>query len=674
LPGMFLSKGWQMNLEARNFTETILSAGNSGSDVKEKSLTIALAGNANVGKSAIFNQLTGLVQETGNWAGKTVGIREGSLLHHQRQIKIVDLPGIYSFSTYSPEEQVTREYILTRYPDVVINVVDATSLERNLYFTLQLREMGVPVIIALNFADIAKKKHIHIDHELMGKILGYPVFSTLAIKGIGIHELVDAALSLIGRKQDLPDFEDLKYGPEVESRIAKITDAFSGIILKYPPRWLAIKLLEGDAGIREELEKDNSEPVRLSQKLASEISAIHGEDSSAVIISERYALAARIAREINIGTEPAVKSTARLENISLHPFVGYLLFFAVMVAILVFISFFGGWLTGIITGLFERLNPQAPGVIAEIFWSGGVVGFYAALSVALGFILPFFLILGFLGESGYLPRIAFLMDRPFHLIGLHGQASLPIIMALGCNVPACLGCRIMDNKRDRLIATFLTTIVPCSARTSVVLGLVGAFVGWQWAVGLLAFQFILIFCIGLILTRLSPSTSPGIIMEIPEYRMPSLKVIWRQAWNRFKEFLTLGVPMIVAGSLVIESLQVFNILRYITSALTPLTVTWLGLPAFTGVLLIFGILRKEANLALLIAFAGGASIISIISPLQMVVFSIVIMLYIPCISTIAVLWRETGLKMTILMVLAEIILALLLGGIAYRVLGLVLPS
>ncbi len=663
-----------MNLEARILTETILPAGNSGSDVEEKTLTIALAGNANVGKSAIFNQLTGLVQETGNWAGKTVGIREGSLLHHRRQIKIVDLPGIYSFSTYSPEEQVTREYILTRHPDVVINVVDATSLERNLYFTLQLREMGAPVIIALNFADIAKKKHIHIDHELMGKILGYPVVSTLAIKGIGIHELVDAALSLIGGKEDLPDFEDLKYGPEVESRIAKITDAFSGIALKYPPRWLAIKLLEGDAGIREELEKANSEPVRLSQKLAAEISAIHGEDSAAVIISERYALAARIAREISIGTEPAVNPTARLENISLHPILGYLLFFAVMVAILVFISFFGGWLTGIITGLFERLNPQATGVIAEIFWSGGVVGFYAALSVALGFILPFFLILGFLGESGYLPRIAFLMDRPFHLIGLHGQASLPIIMALGCNVPACLGCQIMDNKRDRLIATFLTTIVPCSARTSVVLGLVGAFVGWQWAVGLLAFQFILIFCLGLLLNRLSRSTSPGIIMEIPEYRMPSLKVVWRQAWNRFKEFLTLGVPLIVAGSLVIESLQVFNILNYVTSALTPLTVTWLGLPAFTGVLLIFGILRKEANLALLIAFAGGASIISIISPLQMVVFSIVIMLYIPCISTIAVLWRATGLKMTVLMVLAEIVLALLLGGIAYRVLGILLPA
>jgi ferrous iron transport protein B len=245
-------------------------------------------------------------------------------------------------------------------------------------------------------------------------------------------------------------------------------------------------------------------------------------------------------------------------------------------------------------------------------------------------------------------------------------------MALGCNVPACLGCRILDNRRDRLVATFLSTLVPCSARTSVVLGLVGAFVGWQWAIGLLFFQFLLIFIIGLILNRFIPSTSPGIIMEIPEYRLPNLKIVWRQAWYRFKDFLSLGVPLIVAGSLVIETLHVFNILDHVTNALAPLTVSWLGLPAFTGVVLIFGILRKEANLALLIALAGGAAVATIITPVQMMVFSIVIMLYIPCISTIAVLVRETGVKITAAMVIGEIALAILFGGLAARVLPLVL--
>jgi len=226
----------------------------------------------------------------------------------------------------------------------------------------------------------------------------------------------------------------------------------------------------------------------------------------------------------------------------------------------------------------------------------------------------------------------------------------------------------MDNGRDRLIATFLTTMVPCSARTSVVLGLTGAFVGWQWAVGLLIFQFVLIYFIGRLLNRLMPGTSPGIIMEIPYYRLPSLKIVWRQAWNRFKDFLTLGVPLIIIGSIVIESLRIFNLLDYVTNALKPITVNWLGLPAFTGILLIFGILRKEATLALLISLAGGAAIASIINPIQMVVFTIVIMLYIPCISTIAVLLKETSIRTTILIVFSEIALALLFGGLAARLL------
>ena len=630
--------------------------------------TIALAGNANVGKSAIFNQLTGLVQETGNWAGKTVGVREGSLVHHGQKIRIVDLPGIYSFATYSQEEQVTREYILTEHPDAVINVVDATSLERNLYFTLQLQEMNVPLIIALNFADVAKKKHINIDLEQLSKTFGSPVIGTIAIKGIGVHEIVDAALSNEIKSRTGPD--GLKYGPEVESRIAKLSEAIAAGGIKYPVRWAAIKLLEGDNEITENLSRRIPGIRQLAEKLAQELAGIHGEDPATVIAAERYALAAQIARKISNPAGSQTGPAAWFDSISLHPVMGYVMLFAVMALILTIISYFGGWMSDLITNLFESFNPHATGFLADVLWNGAAVGFYAALAVAVGFILPFFFILGFLGESGYLPRIAFLMDRPCHLMGLHGQASMPLIVALGCNVPACMSCRIMDNKRDRLIATFLSTMVPCSARTSVVLGLVGAFVGWQWAVGVLAFQFIIIFLAGIILNKVRPSTSPGIIMEIPEYRMPSFRIVWRQAWFRFKDFLTIGVPLIIAGSVAIESLRAANLLDVITQALTPLTVYWLGLPAITGMLLIFGILRKEATLALLISVAGGASIASIISPTQMVVFAIVIMLYIPCISTIAALVRETGYKITAAITLVEVGTALLVGGLVYRVLSL----
>jgi ferrous iron transport protein B len=636
-----------------------------------KHYTIAMAGNANVGKSAIFNQLTGLVQETGNWSGKTVVLREGSLVHHGVSFTIVDLPGVYSLITSSPEELATREYILTRHPDVVINVIDATSMERNLYLTLQLKEMGVPSVIALNFADIARKKHIHIDTDLLARILGAPVVATLAIRGKGVHELVDAALQIIENPETAAVNKDIEYGPEIESRITRLSAALDSSLPGAPARWSAIKMLEGDSAILSTLEKDRPQTAQLARELSAEVAEIHGEDSATVISSERYAVAARIARSVTTAPETPAGMTTWLENISLHPVGGYIVFILTMVAILVFVSLFGGWLSNVITELFNRFNPHAAGSLNEIFWNGAVTGFYASLSVALGFILPFFLILSWLSESGYLPRIVFLMDRPCHTIGLHGQASMPLMLALGCNVPACLACRVMENRRDRLIATFLSTMVPCSARTSVVLGLVGAFVGWQWAVLLFLIQFALIFLIGRLLNHFNPSTSPGMIMEIPDYRLPSLKVVWAQAWSRFKDFLSIGLPLIITGSVVIEFLRVYGYLDYFTRALTPLTVTWLGLPAFTGVLLIFGILRKEANLALLITFAGGAAVASIISPRQMVVFSLVIMLYIPCISTIAVLVKETGVKITVMMVLAEIALAVLLGGLAYRLLALV---
>jgi ferrous iron transport protein B len=633
-------------------------------------MIIALAGNANVGKSAIFNQLTGLEQETGNWSGKTVALKEGRLNHHGQDIRIVDLPGVYSFSAYSPDELMTRQFILNNNPDVVINVLDATSMERNLYLTLLLKELGIPCVIALNYSDVARKKHLHLDLEKLSQILGFPVINTIAIKGIGVHELVDAALNETSAKTTEPR-PVIQYGPEIEDRIARLSQAISEAKILTPKRWTAIKLLEKDPDISADIQRQSSAVMTLTESITAELTAIHGEESATVIASERYAAAAKIARQISSQTQPAKKANDFLDNLTLHPVMGYIAFIITMAAILVFISFFGGWMTKLITSVFEIFNPHVNGIIGSILWNGSVVGFYASLSVALGFILPFYLILAWLAESGYLPRIAFMLDRPFHIFGLHGQASLPLIMALGCNVPACLACRILENRRDRLIATFLSTLVPCSARSSVVLGLVGAFIGWQWAIGLLLFQFALIFVIGIILKKLNPNKSPGIIMEIPEYRNPSLKIVWRQAWFRFKDFLTVGIPLIIAGSMVIEALQVFHWLEHITKILSPVTVWWLGLPAFSGVLLIIGTLRKEANLALLIALAGGAAVTSIMSPLQMVVFSLVIMLYIPCISTIAVLVRETGLKMTALMVLAEIILAIVIGGVAYRILPLI---
>lgn len=258
------------------------------------------------------------------------------------------------------------------------------------------------------------------------------------------------------------------------------------------------------------------------------------------------------------------------------------------------------------------------------------------------------------------------MDRPCHTIGLHGKACIPLLLGFGCSVPACVGCRIMETKRDQLITVFLSTLVPCSARTVVILGLVGAYVGVQWAIALYVFDFMLIFIIGKILNRLLPGVSVGIIMEMPPYRLPSVKVVFKQAWNRFKPFLKTALPLIIIGSIIIEAMRIANVLSLVSTALSPVTVVWLGLPALTGFLFIFGVIRKEAALVLLATAAGTSNIRSVMSPVQMIIFALVIMIYIPCIATIAALIRETGWKNAALISFSEIGLAVLLGGVAFR--------
>jgi len=631
-------------------------------------LVIAFAGNANVGKSAIFNQLTGAEQTVGNWPGKTVEKAEGILAHHDLRIRIVDLPGIYSLSTYSIEELVSREYIAREHPDAVLNVVDATALERNLFFTLQLIEMGAPLVVAVNMTDVAKKRGISIDNKKLAVLLGVPVVSVIATRGVGVHEAVDAAIDVASSGRTPAP---IKYGAEVETRIEKTERALENVALEYPKRWAAIKLLEGDEELARLVAERNPRVLDATKILGDEISHAHKEPCSVVMSSERYAAAARIAGESQTFSKSSkVSAGERLDSLSMNGVWGYAMMFFVMLAVLVFVSVLGGWISGSLTALFEGVRPVLAGFWPTLAWDGGIIGLYAALGVALGFLLPFYIILGVLEDSGYLPRVAYLMDRPCHLIGLHGKACIPMIVGMGCNVPACVGCRIMENKRDKLIATFLSTMVPCSARTAVILGLVGVYLGIHWAVLLYVIDFVLIFVVGRVLNKLLPGVSVGLILEIPQYRTPSIKVVLRQAWTRFRPFLTMAVPLIIAGSVVLEGLRLSGHLDIIASAMSPVTVLWLGLPAFTGALLLIGILRKEATLVLLASVAGTANAAAVMTPVQMVVFGFVVMVYVPCISTIAALVREVGWKWAAGISLAEIGLAVLLGGILYRILSL----
>ena len=636
----------------------------------KKKLTIALAGNANVGKSVIFNQLTGLHQHIGNWPGKTVEKAEGTLHFKGYEIDIIDLPGIYSLSTYSLEELVSREYIAVERPNLVINVLDASVLERNLFFTLQLTELETPMVIALNQVDIAKKKGIEIDYEKLSQTLGVPVVPTVAIKGTGVYRLLEVVLETIEKGELKP--RQTTYGEEIEERIEKIAIFVEKIGFKYPARWSAVKLLEGDEEVEKEISKKEPNILPIVKKMAEEIEKIHGHSCSTVMTSERYELAGRIAREVQ-QIMPAGKPSVsqRLDDLTTHRVYGYLLMAVIVFSIFYAIFTFGGFASTFLSDVFYSWEPIfenvfGKGILGELVW-GGVEGIIAGVTVILPYIAPFYFLLYVLEDSGYLSRVAFLMDVVMHKIGLHGKAFIPTMLAYGCNVPACLGCRIMETQRERFLAAFVVTMIPCAATTVVVLGLVGTFVNIEWALTLYIINLIIIFLLGRVAFKVLPGEPTELIMEMHEYRLPHLKTVVNQTWFRLEEFIKIAFPVIIVSSLVIKCMEVLGFLELISVALSPVTVGWLGLRPEMGIPLVFGILRKELTLIMLAALLEPASL-SILTPVQMVVFTLVTMLYMPCVATIAACVKEFGWKKTLYITIFRITFAIFIGGIAFRIL------
>ncbi|MCX8176139.1 MAG: ferrous iron transporter B, partial [Candidatus Bathyarchaeota archaeon] len=324
-------------------------------ETAKKRLLIALAGNANVGKSVIFNYLTGLHQHIGNWPGKTVEKAEGTLHFKGYTIDVVDLPGIYSLSTYSIEEQISRKYIAVEKPDVVINVVDASVLERNLYFTLQLIELETPMVIALNQVDVAKKKGIKINVEKLERLLGIPVIPTIATKGVGIFKLLEKAVEAAEKKEKTKVL--LKFGKEVEEKINKLAKMVANVHYHYPPRYTAIKLLEGDEEIEKEVEKLNPEVVAMAKKFSREVEELHGHGCSTVITAERYEIAGHIAREVQKLISPVKpRFEEYLHNFTTHKVAGYVTM--VFLLLLTFYSIFtvGGYVSDFLNKLFYGLE------------------------------------------------------------------------------------------------------------------------------------------------------------------------------------------------------------------------------------------------------------------------------------------------------------------------------
>jgi len=644
-----------------------------GATESNKHLTFALAGNANVGKSVIFNQLTGSNQIIGNWPGKTVERAEGTLNFEGYEIKVIDLPGIYSFSTFSMEEIVSRDYVAIEKPDAVINVVDASVLERNLFFTLQLLEMNAPLVLVLNQLDVAKSKGIIINKDRLSELLGVPVVFATAIRGEGIYEAVKEAVKVATNK---PKHKPLKYRKNLEEQIEKLQHAIEKekLTLDYPSRWVAIKLLEGDTEIIKLVTEKSKTVSSQSKLIASEFENQCQEKCFSTIASERYTLASSIVSSALQQNEVRQPFTDKLDWFTTHRIFGYVTAFCVIGGLLLWTFFIGNNLAELITEGLNLIYPVDTGLsmsapLIEVILNGLWGGFTAGVTLIIPFVVPFYLLLAFIEDSGLLTRVAFMMDSAMHKIGLHGKALIPIILGYGCSVPAIHSCKIMETRRERLLAAFAITFAPCSARTIVLFGMVGVFVGIHWALLLYIVNLAIIFGMGRIAMKAVPGKTTGLIMEMSSFKRPSLKVVLKQTWTRTKSLIYVVLPIYIICSALIQLLYVSGMLMPINNALYPITVLWLGLPAFAGVLLLLGAVRKEFIIVGATAILGTPNLLVGFTGVQMVVMALVGMLYIPCVATIAVLRKEFGWKAAILISIANIGTALIIGGLTFQLLN-----
>jgi ferrous iron transport protein B len=536
--------------------------------------------------------------------------------------------------------------------------------------------MEAPLVVCLNQVDVAKQKGITIDVKKLEQALGVPVVSTVAIRGEGIYELAKTAVKVAENKNQ-NGRPCLKYGIEIEERIEKLAQAIKSenLATEYPSRWVAIKLLENDPEIKKSIGSRSEKIVHESEVLAGEISHIHKEQCFAVIASERYALANHIAADVQ--RQNIIKTTLseRLDWLTTHRVFGYATSMGVVAGLLLWTFAVGGFLSTLLSNalnFLQPINPTFDGSLIGILWNGVYGGLVAGITLVVPYVLPFYLMLAMIEDSGILTRVAFMMDTAMHKIGLHGKALIPLILGYGCSVPAIRACRILETRRERLLAAFAITFAPCTARTILILGLVATFVGAGWALALYAVDIAIIFVLGRIALKAVPGQSTGLIMEMHSFKIPSLSVVSKQTWARTKSLIYIVFPTYIAGSALVQILYAAGVLKPMSDALSPLTVAWLGLPAITGILLILGVVRKEFILLASVAVFGSTNLALFLTPAQLVTLALIGILYVPCLSTIAVLIKDFGWRTAAVISAANFVTALIVGGVAFRLLSLVL--
>ena len=665
-------------------------------------LTIALAGNPNCGKTSLFNLLTKSRQHIGNWPGVTVEKKEGTLKFKGESYKVIDLPGTYSLGAYSEDEIVARNYILKDKPDVVINVVDATNLERNLYLTTQLIEMGANVVIALNMIDQAEALNIEIDTNKLSKRLGVPIIKTSALKNRGIEELIET--SIHSKKNE--KLININYGEDIEKEIKNLSSLLETYKnkLEFPVNWTALKLLENDEYIKDKIKQLNAPSIFTKLKESNKtIEKNVGFEADMSIVDKRYSFISSITEDvIKKPSEKQVTTTEKIDKIVTNKYLGIPIFALIMYCLyeLTFIigagiqEWFGDLIAkaGVIVSDWFA-NMGAPELLVG-FIDKGLFGGVGAVLSFLPLIMVMYFLLGLLEDSGYMARAAYVMDRLMRGLGLHGKTFVSMIVSVGCNVPGIMSTRTLENKKDRMIAILINPFISCGARMPIYAVFVEAF--FPTHQGLVLFSlYVLGIIVALISGKIFSKTlfkgeSSYFVMELPAYRMPSIKNVFLLMWEKAGAFFKKAGMIIFPMMIVLWALSVLplgvepnsehSILGMIGSFVAPLFVlagygTWQA-----GVSLITGILAKESVVATMgMVYAGveeGEALINVIqqvfTPLSAVSFLVMTLLYTPCLAALGAIKRETNsMKWTIFSAVYTFVIALVLSTLVYQV-GLLL--
>jgi ferrous iron transport protein B len=652
----------------------------------ERRLRIALIGMPNSGKSTLFQAVSSTAVQTGELTGTHRAYRACTVQIGLDEAQLVDLPSVHSLHELPHDDLVTLQYLLWgdelppvslhepggppapfAPPDVIVQVIDATALERHLELTLELSQLGRPLVLALNMADEAWKKGLHINAKALSRQLGVPVVPTVALMGHGISDLFTAAVDTV-RDAACPVAQPPSR--HISKRLQPLGQALNRPAIhaafRVPHPFLLAHVAADDRYFVGELRQHFPDQLDEFLKLRAEAELTLPRPLAEELHADRHHRAAMLFESVTRVGAPHEGRGWRywLDELFLHPQFGLLGSLAVFATVLFVVFEVSAWLDSVTAArLIDILADWQPVSTGGVIARAVVDGLIGLIGIVVPYMIPLVLLLVALEESGVMQRIAFVVDRGFHHVGLHGGVAVPFLLGLGCNVPAISAAARTTAGRERVIASLLITFVPCSARSAIILALAGKYLGGVGVFALFLLSIVVIAILGHLLSRRLPGSGPGQVQEIPQYALPGWRSLIGNTWDRTRDILTIVTPLLVGGSVILALLTHLGAADLINTALTPVTSWWLGLPALLGVPILFGVLRKELSLLMIYQALGTFDVGSQLDWVQIVCFLVFLTFYFPCVSTFAVMLKTLGRKEALFSVLLSVGVALLVSGI-----------